>query len=471
MPRLLSSLQAVLATGPSASSIAQQEAAASLYFFVRTAPAFLRSADITSGLPAQLPPVSWLVRLLPLCAQFERVADHPISLPGEGTMVELILRLLAIEATALPHQVLASVQGCVVFDSSLWLTHSRASVVPITDATLEMVEGIVHGIATSGGDDGAMPPLPPSLLPIVLHVVDWALPLAASELRAAYDTQSAENAGQGEWGLTTRVFCLLNKLLDHEGAAAASHASHMAGEADGSLLQSVLPRLVESETSSNAILVAVERATLALGSHVEGRKTRPIAIQRQEASICANLSASLGLMLRLLHSTLARAPGCLLYSVLLSSLSPPSSGVKPCMAVRQLGLCMLLHDEVVRQVPADAASSLADLGAELYSVGPLAARCLALLCHATPPPASASPLVIGLAPLSPSLSSLLSRWIKAALSPHAHAEQAGGDADCAYAALQLLGESRAFTNLSSAPSHRDGPYTRTTCTSSHHVGC
>ena len=93
---------------------------------------------------------------------------------------------------------------------------------------------------------------------------------------------------------------------------------------------------------------------------------------------------------------------------------------------------------------AAAPSALLERSNESLAVGPAAARCLALLCHATPSPAlGVSPLVLGLTPLSANLSALIGSWISAAYqAPGATYEliaEVGGAADCASAALQLLG--------------------------------
>ena len=89
------------------------------------------------------------------------------------------------------------------------------------------------------------------------------------------------------------------------------------------------------------------------------------------------------------------------------------------------------------------------------SIGPLAARCLALLCHAAPP--TSQGLVPHLSSIAPHLSCALGSWLDAVSSSSSAQDDADGGgaaaaaggleqpmldgsaADCASAALQLLG--------------------------------
>ncbi|KAL1525460.1 hypothetical protein AB1Y20_020317 [Prymnesium parvum] len=469
LPRMLSSIEALLALGPAASPRAQQEAWASLNFFVATADAFIRDEGSLASLPDVLPPVSWLSSLLSLCSKLESrpLGYPPASSPHssmespEVSLEELTLKLLAIEATVVPLEVLSAMQGSAVLDPGPWMSQPRPLARSTTLATLAMIEGVVSGVACSGGTDGELPPLPISLAPALQYTVEWALPLIFLK-----DDDLSAFHGRGESGteiegaridfdrfqLPLRVFSLLDKVLDHEGAAAAALSSNNGvGQSvpPRTLLDIMLPHLIDRESSALAIIEAIESASTTLFAQAEHRKGRSTSAPGAEVSIRAALSCALAFLLRLLHASHGRAQGCVLHRVLLSS-SKPTDGFlhgptakQPC-AVRQLGLCMLLHDEVLSQSPAYSDSTWArDAGTELHAVGPTAARCLALLCHAVPSASvSVSPLVIGIGPIAASLSSLLSRWVEAVMEDDAVAEvvaEAGGVADCAAAALQLLG--------------------------------
>ena len=108
-------------------------------------------------------------------------------------------------------------------------------------------------------------------------------------------------------------------------------------------------------------------------------------------------------------------------------------------ALRALALCLLLPAEEL--AGEEGAAHEADAGS---SAGPLGARCLALLCHAARRAPLEPHLVTQLRPLGLPLSSVLRRWLEAALlsatsEPLDRAHSPGDWPDRAAAALQLIG--------------------------------
>lgn len=170
------------------------------------------------------------------------------------------------------------------------------------------------------------------------------------------------------------------------------------------------------------------------------------------------LAAALGLIARLLQA--AHGTRCALHDALIG---PGAATGAQC-----LGLCVLLHADIMDSTfvsrpsptkPYDIALLELEVDVEpegstllplcpvgLTSVGPLAARSLALLCHAARDDSPSSGLMPHLCQYSPAISCTLRAWLESAL---AEAEAGDGaaqplletscSADCASAALQLLG--------------------------------
>ena len=275
--------------------------------------------------------------------------------------------------------------------------------------------------------------------------------------------------GELSWQLERklRALSLLIAVLDDGGSAPAQ--SSVAADVMGCLLAS---------SAAHAGIIDVLRLVSGPLQAELRHQQHTVALEALDDSskhaMLMVLAATLGLLARLLQGSHGRR--CALHDALLSA--GPDSGVW-CIAT-----CMILHAEIVDDaevVPFHARSptkyhDVGDLEREVVatafgsdemkttlplcpvdvpSIGPLAARCLALMCHAAAPAEEpSSELFPSLSPLAPSMSRTLEVWLAAATGASsdviARAVQEdmadlstdiGMDAttDCASAALQLLG--------------------------------
>ena len=278
-------------------------------------------------------------------------------------------------------------------------------------------------------------PLPAALAAPLRFVVFRLLPMqaAGSEMFARCRTEA---------------FRLLLAVLAHGGADAAC--------AEGGGVAAELAQLLLCAAPAHAALLdalAYGAGPLQAARLQQRCAGAPAAVWPYELvsarSAAALLSAALALLSRLLRTAhalgAAAAPlhEALLYGTLATAhaAAAPPSHESP-GAVRGLALCVVQGEELEEQADVDLFESAA--GGEAVAaarLGPQAARCLALLCHAAPQVRLAPRLLPMLSPLAPALSSTLQGWIAAALAPRradASPTRAAA-AEAAASAVQLLG--------------------------------
>ena len=516
LPFLHEAVGALLSSGLTVSSATQRAAYAALSLFAQVG----RELTEYEGTATQLPDLAQLVALLPLCAQLSRPPASaptrmvsPAPTDSAPTLLELVLELLSVIAPLRPKQLCAALQGSPLLNRcpshnfpttlpncprhalprisrssnvlcSLPSHHRREfcaavpreTVCSTTVATLDLLLALVSGVASCGGLEGELPSLPAALVPAALYVVQHALPLVSSSqsIRGATmpattnldERSSSSDQPAAERGVLLRAFALLTAILDLDGAAAAVGAVGAGSAPRAPLSAAVVPLLLCEESAAMAIMMGlaeirlVYRAREASAARQHPKQTTG---RLENSSPDKLLTVTLALLLRLLQVAHTGAQGCTLHAALLSSASSamPSKRASDLprggSAIRDLGLCVMLHHDVAlqhqrhRQDRVDTASTWAvvsateilDRKSDWRTTGPLAMRALALLCHAAPLAIKGtSQLQLALTPLSASISSILEAWLVTPTHKDSFADalaEGGGHFDCASAALQLLG--------------------------------
>jgi len=289
-------------------------------------------------------------------------------------------------------------------------------------------------------------PLPAALAAPLRFVVLRLLPMHAAKSEMAARCR-------------TEAFRLLLAVLAHDGADAAC--------ADAGGVAAELTQLLLGAAPAHAALLdalAYGAGPLEAARLQQRCAGAPAAVWPYElvsARTAAELlGAALALLSRLLRTAhalgTAAAPlhDALLHGTLATAhaAAAPPSHESP-GAVRWLALCVLQGEELEERADADLLEQASAAGfqtraaggsAEVVAaarLGPQAARCLALLCHAAPQVRLAPRLLPVLGPLAPALSSTLQGWIAAALAPRRASAPPtrAAAAEAAASAIQLLG--------------------------------
>lgn len=366
------------------------------------------------------------------------------------------LRLLVSVAPLAPTAVRAELRRCNVLraEASPWVP------LPL-DASSSLLVRLVSEVSLPGASEALAPP-PAAAVPPLRFVLERILPAARAD------------ASLPSLRLRLRVVSLLTSLLDHAGAAAAAtdlaaadldpmHDGGGGGDdaqlarflcGSGSVLELVLDTL-RSATGE------WERQRQRRGLTAAAAHSSAADLEAVRAELCP---AVLGLLLRLLCAAHV-VPGTAgpFHAALLRTAEPAGGGVPaagtpsqkggagrggeaPQGLLRWLALCLMLEPEGAAEMEGDQGDGAADDRGGL-PMGVLAARCLALLCHAASRDRLAARAASQLLDLAPAISTRLCAWLARAQEA---AEGGGTTADGtplaavaghAAAAAELLGAS------------------------------
>ena len=417
----------------------------------RAALALLAHAPEARG-SSTLVPSQELIALLPVCARLDAAA----ALAGADDSMLLVppcAQLLAALATRAsssrePLRTHLATAALLRPDAPQWLSAGHAR------GVLSLL-ALLRSLIEPDNATDALQPAPPALRSALLFVALRLLPAAPGGESPVLHV-AVKHAS----------FQLLSAALDHSGGAAL---------VPGSLGAELVEPLLQAVPAHDALLDVLAWAAGPLHrlSMHAARQGSPATLATESPPLRAVgelITAGLGLLLRLLQAAHARGGSCALHQALLfGSVSPaaaerllphdvarggtgvnalgPSENATPPTApkastvgaLRALALCLLLPAEEL--AGEEGAAHEADAGS---SAGPLGARCLALLCHAARRAPLEPHLVTQLRPLGLPLSSVLRRWLEAALlsatsEPLDRAHSPGDWPDRAAAALQLIG--------------------------------
>ena len=400
-PILAAAITALLHAGPTASDSVQSAAAGALELLAH-------APELELALEP-LVPLADLVSLLPLCASLEQQRKRrlgneqsPALNSSDRSLLLLTLQLLAALAKHRPQPLAMLLQRTpLLWSDTPWLLecgHARHAA---------MLLQLLHTLASASMLPSSARS-PPPLLDAYDFVVAHLLPArGGGELRWQYERK-------------LRALAMLIALLDDGGGAAAHVTDHLLRSSvahEG--LFDVLRWVSTADPSIGPL-----QAELHLRQQQWGAAAAFDAADARDAhAMLRVLAGTLGLLARLLQATHGRRSS--LHDVLLHP--GPSSGVR-CLAT-----CMLLHDkmvEIVRDMEETSEEYLSPSLTEVHdvarlevllplcpvdvaSIGPLAARCLSLICHAVPAERE-DELLRHLSPLNALLSYTLEDWLTSA---------------------------------------------------------
>jgi len=393
-PILGAAITALRHAGPTASDSVQSAAAGALALLAHAPEAL-----------APIVPLAELVSLLPLCAHLEQQRERRLGTEqspvlstalnsSHPSLLLLTLQLLAALAKHSPQPLAMLLQRTPsLWSDTPWLPerdHARHAA---------MLLQLLHTLASASMlPSSARRARPPPLLDAYHFVVAHLLP--------------ARGGGEPGWQYERklRVLAMLIALLD-DGGGAAAHVTNL---------------LLGSGVAHEGLFDVLRWVTGPLQAELHLRQQWGVAAAfdaadaRDAHAMLRVLAGTLGLLARLLQATHGRR-----HSLHDAFLHPgPSSGIR-CLAT-----CMLLHDKLVEiardmeetsEYLSPSLTEVHDVArlevllplcpVDVASIGPLAARCLALIFHAAPAEAE---LLRHLSPLDASLSYTLEDWLTSA---------------------------------------------------------
>ena len=446
-PRLVDAVVTLLHAGPNASDTIKGAATAALALLVH-APAVHSSVQLWQFLPS----ISTLADVLTVCAQLPYSSERSLLLLG--------LKFLASLALHAPEELTTLGRLPLLWNTS-WL--------PIEGYAqhASMLLQTLHVLAiTSMATCKPKLQIPPLGIPHVatqLLLADGGThpnPCCSAGSFLEEPSSSASLGGRAGWQLDCKLrsLAILITVVDGDGFDAQRPAS-------------AADRLLNNSAAHTALVSMLRWAAGPLQAEMSRchHTCCPTTSLDAPDSLVAHtmllvLAAAIGLIARLLQT--AHGTRCAFHDALLA----PSTAT----GVQCLGTCVVLHAQIVDgraslttpygiaqgKLNVDVNPSILPLCLfGVASIGPLGARCLALLCHAAHNQSPSGGLLLHLWKIGPAISCTLRSWLdfasaddEAGGSARQARVESGCGADCASAALQLLGaaaeaEHRLFASL------------------------